>query len=93
MEILRFLLSFFLKEYGGGKIEPVLNLLSENSFDIKKTLENLSPEKVAPILKSVFSADGQKNSPAGSAGDNAGLKPIESFCDKEVAERLNAYFA
>lgn len=93
MEILRFLLSFFLKEYGGEKIEPVLSLLKENSFDIKKTLENLSPEKIAPIIKSVFSASAQNKSPENSSGDKNGLKPIESFCDKEVAERLNAYFA
>ena len=57
MEILQFLLSFFANEYGGGKFAPVLELLKENSFDIMKTLKNINPQVIAPILKDMFSTN------------------------------------
>ena len=35
MEILRFLISFFLKEYGGEKFAPLMNELSKNNLILK----------------------------------------------------------
>lgn len=89
MEILQFLLSFFLSEYGGGKYAPVFELLKENSFDIGKTLKNLDPKKVAPIVKDIFSS-AQKNSPTESVG-HFGLSPVKNIADKEIVFALNKY--
>ncbi len=79
-----------MEEYGGEKFMPVFNALKENSFDIKKTLQNISPETAAPILKEIFSA-GKKSSPPKSG--TAGLEPISSVADKEIIHTLNKYFS
>ncbi len=96
MEILKFLLSFFLEEYGGEKLMPIFNALKENSFDIKKTLQNINPETAAPILKSLFDGgfkgvfgNAEKSSPTGKT---YGLEPISEIADKEIVYTLNKYF-
>lgn len=91
MEILQFLLSFFLNEYGGGKFAPILNLLKENSFDIKKVMANLNPETVAPIIKD-FMNSAKKESPEAYSGHSEGLSPIAGIADKDVIYTLNKYF-
>lgn len=89
MEILQFLLSFFLSEYGGGKFAPVFELLKENSFDIGKTLKSLDPKTVAPIVKDIFSS-AQNKSPTVHVG-SFGLSPVKNIADKEIVYTLNKY--
>ena len=91
MEILQFLLSFFLNEYGGGNFKPILELFKENSFDLKKVLQNLKPETVAPIIKDFMSKNNNK-SPTDSVGQVYGLNPIVKIADKEIVYTLNNFF-
>lgn len=91
MEILQFLLSFFMEEYGGGKFLPIFNALKENSFDLKKTLKNLTPETAAPFLKDVFSGM-KKESPSNGSCAGYGLTPISEVADIEIVKTLNKYF-
>lgn len=90
MEILQFLISFFMKEYGGDKIMPILNCFKENSYDVKRTLQNLKPEMLAPLLQSIMQK-GQKVSPHDDCG-GYGTKPIDWVADKRIVNCLNGYF-
>ncbi len=93
MEILQFLISFFLKNGGGEKFAPVFNLLKQNDFDVKKILSNLNFESIAPILQT-FNFEQNKNSPEDfTSGENYSLSPISQFCDKEIILCLNNYFS
>lgn len=88
MEILQFLLSFFLKEYGGEELSPVFEELKNNSFDLKSFLNNLSPEKIAPVFKTFFD---KTKSPSENVSD--GLTPVTSIADRDIIYALNGYFA
>ncbi len=92
MEILQFLLSFFLKEYGGAfnNIVPIIESLRENSFDLKKTLSSLNPEVLEPILKTFASGFGGIKNNDGYPKDNR-LSPIINIADKEIVYALNRY--
>lgn len=90
MEILRFLLNFFLEEYGGKEFAPIIEKLNSGTLDIKSILSEIKPETVAPILKKFFSSD-QKDSPAEN-GEACGLEPIKDFADEEVIRSLNNFF-
>ena len=50
MEILQYLLSFFIKEYGKD-FAPLFELLQKNGFNLKRTLSNANLETLAPIIK------------------------------------------
>ena len=91
MEILQFLLSFFMSEMGGGKLEPVLKALKENNFDIKSLLKNLNPEIIAPIIKD-FMSKNEQNRPSGTHGRSVGLSPVAGIADKDIVYTLNKYF-
>ena len=91
MEILQFLISFFLKEYSLENLLPLFNCLKENSFDLKKTVGNLNLETVLPVV-TAFVERGQKETPRHSDG-GFGVKPIENFADLTVVRILNEYFA
>lgn len=91
MEILRFLISFFLKEYGGEKFAPLLNELSKNNFDLKSLLNNVNLESLAPLL-SAFMKNTTKNRPTESAERNYSLAPIAGIADKDIVYTLNKYF-
>lgn len=91
MEILQFLLSFFMSEMGGGKLEPVLKALKENNFDIKSLLKNLNPEIIAPIIKD-FMSKNEQNRPSGAHGRSVGLSPVAGIADKDIVYTLNKYF-
>lgn len=95
MEILRFILNFLLKNYNDGSIADIFKLLEENSFDIKRVLQNASPETLEPIFKKLFSvfSKGQKESPKDYNFESYGLKPIINIADKEIVYALNKYFA
>ena len=85
MEILRFLLSFLLKEYGGDDIGRILEPLSSGEFDLKSFLDGIKIESLAPILKNIF---GAKNPSEVSDG----LSPVLDFADRDIVDALNGYF-
>lgn len=92
MEILRFLLSFLLKEVDIEKITPLLETLKNNGFDLRKTLSNLNLETLAPLIGAFFQASAQKNRPTYNAERDFHLSPIAGFADKDIIYTLNKYF-
>lgn len=91
MELLQFLLSFFVEEYGGGKFKPVFDLLKNNSYDLKKTFSELKPETVAPIIQAFSSL---KNDSGKTVSENGvGLSPLNGVADEKILRSLNAYFS
>lgn len=94
MEILQFLLSFILKDFGGEKLEPVFKLLQENNFDIKNVLKNLKPEVIMPLITQFMSMGAQrKNSPTENVGEYVGLDPLSHIADTQIVSCLNQYFS
>lgn len=85
MEILRFLLSFLLKEYGGDDLGRILQALNSGEFDLKTFLDGIKIESLAPILKNIF---GAKNPSEVSDG----LSPVLDIADKDIIDALNCYF-
>ena len=90
MEILRFLISFFLKEFGGEKLAPIIEEFSKNDFDLKKVLQNVNLESLAPII-SAFTQN-VKNRPTETVERNYSLAPIAGIADKDIVYTLNKYF-
>lgn len=92
MEILQFLLSYFLKNKGFEKLAPLFELFKANSFDLKRVLQNLNPSVLEPILD-MFINFQNKNAPPNNGGAFNGLTPVSSFADKEIVNALNKYLS
>lgn len=92
MEILQFLLSYFLKNKGLDKLAPLFELLKANSFDLKQVLKNLNPSTLEPLLD-IFMNFQNKKAPPNNSGAFSGLSPVTNFADKEIVNALNKYFA
>ena len=72
---------------------PLVNLLRENSFDIKRVLENLTPETLAPIIKALSERKVADNTPVSFSAEPAGVTPIANVADKEIVYVLNRYLS
>lgn len=72
---------------------PVINLLRENSFDIKRTLNALSPETLAPILKTLFLNTAGSGKEQNGFPENVGVAAIANVADKEIVYSLNRYLS
>ncbi|MBQ9756698.1 MAG: hypothetical protein IJV99_03770 [Clostridia bacterium] len=92
MEILQFLLSFFLKNSNADWLKGIVDLLSKNSFNIGETLKNLSPETLEPIIKEFSSLFKNQNPTEYSVGQEVGLSPIANLGDSKIIYTLNKYF-
>ena len=92
MEILQFLLNLLNGNSNLGVLAPIINLLKENSFDIKKTLNSLSPDTLAPIIKEFMSAQNNIR-PTETVGRSEGLTPIANVADKDIVYTLNKYLS
>ena len=72
---------------------PIMNLLRENSFDLKKVAQNLTPEKIIPIVQAFAQAKSgvsETNSePVNAQKDGVGA--IANVADKEIVYCLNRY--
>ena len=92
MELLQFLLTFLLKEYGGEKLTPLLNALNNGSFNLQSLLSFITPETLEPILKNLF---GAKNEPCTQNFNvqGYGLKPIAQIADRDIVYTLNKYLS
>ena len=88
MEILQLLINF-LTGGAGEKYKGILDLFIKDSFDIKKVLKDITPDKIAPIIKDFLS---KKNSPTAPVGESVGLNPIANIADKNIVYTLNKYF-
>lgn len=89
MEILQFLLSFLIEEYGGKDFEPLLEILEKNNFDIKAIAKNVPPEQLAPALKVLLG----KSKRHSEKPECPKLAPIKKFAGKEIFDCLNEYFS
>ena len=93
MEILQFLLSFLLKEYGGEKLAPLINAFKDGNFNIQNLLSCLTPEMIAPILKFFTGDQNNKPCPQNFSGQGYGLNPIAQIADKDIVYTLNKYLS
>ena len=93
MEILQFLISFFLKEFGGEKLQTIIDLFQNNSFDLNKIINNLNLETISPIIQEFFKSLNKENTPTDfSVGEDNKLSPIARIADKDIVYTLNRYF-
>lgn len=71
---------------------PIINFLRENSFDLKKAAQNLTPEKIIPVVQAFASAKSaaeEKSAPY--ASQKGGALTIANIADKEIVYCLNRY--
>ncbi len=93
------ILQTFLKLLSEGRepLRAIIKLLSDNSFDIKKTIANLTPENVSEILSEIEKSRPQTAENGTFYDANAlspqGLAPISDLADKEVVFALNKYLS
>lgn len=91
MEILRFLLSFFLKNQNGDlKIDELLQSFS-NGANPMELLKNLNLDSIMPILESFLSFN-NKERPPQTDRRSYGLEPVSLIADKDIVYALNLYF-
>ena len=90
MEILKFLIDFFTKNENTSNYAPIFKLLEENSYDVKKIINNLSIDKVMPLIECFMST--KKDSPIKEEPCSNKLSPIKSVCDTEIINALSCYF-
>ncbi len=95
MEILQYLLSFFVKSLGGKALSPLLELLEKNSYNLGEALKHLTPEIIQPLAEVFMKNINNKKSPTENSVGNSnvsGLNPIANIADKEIVYTLNKYF-
>lgn len=90
MEILQFLLSFFIEEYGGEQMQPLLEKLRCNSFNITETLKSINPSELLPIVRGFMEKMQKKNCPVEPTGQ-FGISPIHNIASNDIIESLNSY--
>ena len=89
MDILN-LIKIFLSNENAQKILPIINLLRDNSFDLKKTFAALSPDTLSPILET-FIKNGANNQDFYAETPQNGVTPIANVADSEIVYALNKY--
>lgn len=91
MEILQFLTAFFQNNQNLKLIIPIINVLRENNFDIKRALSSLTPEMIKPIIEQ-FSVV-MNSTPQSFNQKSQGLTPISNIADKDIVYSLNRYLS
>lgn len=92
MEILKFLLDFFVKNQENPTLKSVFSLLEKNSFDIKKVISNFSIDGLMPIIEDFLSQNKKPDEHrVDYNNDFSGTKPIKEICDQEIMLALNSY--
>ena len=86
---------------GNGALSQIFNKLKDNSFDIKKTFSDLSPELLVPILgalnsfgnKNVYYSEKEENEQKSdfASVQASGVAPIANIADKEIVYALNQF--
>lgn len=87
MEILRFLLSFFLQEYGGGRFSGVSDILKKYDYDIVRTVKSVTPNDLSPIVENFM----KKENPSAEKAEEFRLEPIKDLADRDIIYALNGY--
>ena len=92
MEILQFLLSSLLEQKNLKKLLPVFELLKQNSFDIKTTVQSLNLQTVAPIIKEFINFNNNDNNQNKGEEKYYGTSPIIDIADRNIIWTLNRHF-
>ena len=90
MEFIKVLMNLFLGEEKSKGLEPLLEVFSNNNFDIKSSLSHLNAETVLPLITSLFS-DFASRSPV-KEPTISNLSDYREYCGDELADRFDAYF-
>ena len=91
MEILQFLMTFFQNNQNLKLIAPIIEILRDNNFDIKKALSSLTPETIKPIVEQFSVA--MNSAPNTFYEKSQGLTPISNIADKDIVYSLNKYLS
>ena len=91
MDLLQFIYSLLIDDQMVKAFSPIIELLRQNSFDIKKALASINPEMLKPIIQEFVK--NINNRPAQSAERIDGLKPISNIADKDIVFALNKYLS
>ncbi len=91
MDLLQFITSLLGNDNMVKLLSPIIELLRQNSFDIKKVLASVDPEMLKPIIEEFMQSI--NNRPAQSAERIDGLQPISNIADKDIIFTLNKYLA
>ena len=91
MDLLQFITSLLGNDNMVKLLSPIIELLRQNSFDIKKVLASLDPEMLKPIIEEFIKSI--NNRPAQSAERIDGLQPISNIADRDIVFALNRYLA
>lgn len=72
--------------------KSIFSILEQNSFDIKKVINNFSLENAMPIFKDFFSQN-KKPDDVGNhfSSGEVYTKPVANICDAEIMNALNSY--
>ena len=90
MEILQVLLSLLSNGQNMQAFKDLFLLLKQNDFDIRKTILNLDPKVIEPVIKQFMD---NINRPTEPVERSQGLTPISNVADKDIIFCLNKYLS
>ena len=90
MDIIR-LLKNLLSNESVEALVPILELLRDNGFDLKRTINNISPEKLAPVIEKLFLKNTYGGNGFTAEAKTGGVTPIAQVADSEIVYALNRY--
>lgn len=87
MDFFQYATDALLKIAGAENLAPIINLLKANDFNLSKTVSELSPDTVLPVIKEFIAASSKNDysPPQGSFG----TAPVSGFADKKIVSLLN----
>lgn len=88
------LIKNFLSNENVEAIVPIIELLRDNGFDLKRTLTSLTPEKLASVFEKLFQTgvnSGVNNGNVNKPFNAGGVTPIAQVADSEIVYALNRY--
>lgn len=87
MDFFQYATDALLKIAGAENLAPIINLLKANGFNLSKTVSELSPDTVLPVLKDFIAASTKDASPP--SRKSFGTAPISGVADKKIVSLLN----
>ena len=90
MEFIKVLMNLFLGEEKSKGLEPLLEVFSNNNFDIKSSLSHLSAETLLPLITSLFTDVSSR--PTVTEPTTSNYADYREYCGDELADRFDAYF-
>lgn len=90
MEFFQYAAEILLDALGESKLQPLLNILKKNDFDVKKTVAELKSETVLPLLKEFLAAQAAPIN-RNFNEESYGTQPITDVADEKIVTLLNRY--